>query len=52
MFTLSQFTNDYYKKLFKKTKNICVTGNLVRFLKLVKRGHYKIKINKKNSIIS
>ena len=27
MFTLSQFTNDYYKKLFKKTKNICVTGN-------------------------
>ena len=43
MFTLSQFTNDYYKKLFKKTKNICVTGNpRYDFLKLVKkRGHYK-----------
>ena len=43
MFTLSQFTNEYYKKLFKKTKNICVTGNpRYDFLKLVKkRGHYK-----------
>ena len=43
MFTLSQFTYDYYKKLFKKTKNICVSGNpRYDFLKLVKKkGHYK-----------
>lgn len=43
MFALSQFTNDYYKKLFQETKNIFVTGNpRYDFLKLVKKmGHYK-----------
>ena len=54
MFTLSQFTNDYYKKLFKKTKNISVTGNpRYDFLKLVKkRGHYKNYDKTKKTLLS
>jgi hypothetical protein len=54
MFTLSQFTKDYYEKLFKNSKNIYVTGNpRYDFLKLVKKkGHYKNSSKTKKTLLS